>query len=159
MLKNKKVLFLILLVLIIWGYILYKLYINLNGAENTPLNKKIVKQINDNSIDFNEDTLNLALNYKDPFKIGENIKEKDEVNYLINKNLNDNLDNIIEKELKQIKIIGIFDNGKYKSVELKIKNIENNYLENEFINSDIFIHKIYKDSLILKINNKLYTLK
>lgn len=159
MLKNKKVLFLTLLVLIIWGYILYKLYINLNGAENTPLNKKIVKQISDSSIDFNEDTLKLALNYNDPFKISENIKEDNEVNNQINKNLNNNIDDLIEKELKQIKIIGIFDNGKNKSVELKIKNIENNYFENEFINSAIFIHKIFKDSLILKINNKFYTLK
>jgi len=160
--KNKKVqVVLIIVVLLIWGTILYKfLFYNDDEQKSEIVFRNEKEKENTNII---PDTFNLLCNYNDPFLSGvvfhENITESADDKESETKL--PEIKNVIKPVVwPELKYCGLIQNIKSESKTglLKINKKEYVIYEN-FIVKDIVVVKVYNDSIILKLEEEIKTLK
>ncbi|NJK96556.1 MAG: hypothetical protein HC905_18015 [Bacteroidales bacterium] len=157
--KNKKFIYILLpLVLLVWGAIIYKVF--LEGKDNNAvLAISKPKILTENSA--LQDTFTLFCDYRDPF-LGQGASKSALSNSDRFKNKQSNSQNTVERLILQdIRFYGLISNAKDKKKIglMKHQNKEILIREGEVLNNEIKILRLFTDSLVFSFQNRKQTVK
>ena len=158
--KNKKVTYLLgILVLVVWGVVIYRIFQSANPGDDDfqPADHRMVKELY-NDYTIAKDTTHLLLNYKDPFLIQ---KQKDTIGLAVKK--------IVEKTIQKplpamnwnfIKYSGYIHNpGTKNLVALLTINGKPVMMSEGEIAEQVKLIKNLKDSIQIAFNGKTTYIK
>jgi hypothetical protein len=150
--KNKQMIYVLLpLVLIIWGFIAFKIIRQVKHKQNPPQDNQAIQKAS--SMESVKDTFSLILEYRDPFLHGmlrpPSISSTNPNNLLSNKtNLSSETKPVVV--VPNTKYFGLVTNSKNKQKLALIKINEKDYIAKEGeVVAEEKISKLFADSMII----------